>query len=43
MRHVRNPQMNRAEMGINLKSREVIAVLLPGLWHLHAGEEVCDR
>ena len=48
MRHVRNPQMELGEIGIediwiNLKSRDDIPALLLGLQHLYADEETRTR
>ena len=48
MRHVRNPQMELGEIGIeniriNLKSRDDIPALLLGLQHLYSDEETRSR
>ena len=48
MRHVRNPQMELGEIGIediwiNLKSRDDIPALLLGLQYLYADEETRTR
>ena len=48
MRHVRNPQMELGEIGIeniriNLKSRDDIPALLLGLQHLYSDEETRCR